>query len=428
MEPDVATLLQKVHRDAQAQPADAEAVGRVAMALDVHGEFAAAIPWYQRAQKLNPRDFRWSYFLAWVMNLAEVDRERVIEQYKLALAKNPGYAPAHARLGSLYFGNGQLAAAATSLRKALELDPTIAQARRDLGQTLLAQGETEAALIELEAALADLPNDAATLAALAQAYRRVGRIDDARAAADRATGDTQRDNLNDPARAEVTALGVSSFIRIYRAQELMRAQRFQEAVAELRRVEKTKPDDATVHNALGQSLYRLNDTAAAEAHLRRAIELDAELAGAHFTLGEILRTRNQVADAVRHLETSVALDDSKGNVFAALATSLAHLQRYDDAEAAFEKAVANGYDTALLRKNWAAIYMRQNDFAQAITHYEKALAHDAGFVDAHFFLGMCYEKLGEPRKAIEKYQAVLELRPGQPQALERIQALADANS
>ncbi|MGE3180024.1 MAG: tetratricopeptide repeat protein, partial [Phycisphaerae bacterium] len=219
MEPAVANLLRELHQTAVSQPESAKAWGRLGMGLDVHGEYSAAIPCYRRAEALDPRDFRWSYFLAWVMSLADVEPATTLAQYQLAIAKNPGYATAHARLGALLSGNGQFQAAVNALRKALALDPTLIQVHRDLGQALLALGNAEAAVTHLEVAQREMPDDAPTLAALAQAYRRLGRVDEARAVQVSVRAEAPRDVLPDSARAEVTAMGVSSFVRIFRAQE-----------------------------------------------------------------------------------------------------------------------------------------------------------------------------------------------------------------
>jgi tetratricopeptide (TPR) repeat protein len=62
---------------------------------------------------------------------------------------------------------------------------------------------------------------------------------------------------------------------------------------------------------------------------------------------------------------------------------------------------------------------------EAVTEYELALQSKPDYVEAHFNLGLAFEKLGCTPEAIEHYQQAFELRPefaAASNALARLQA------
>jgi len=84
----------------------------------------------------------------------------VKEAMKTALALDPGYAPAYALGGSIYYevpsyAGGDLDRSEAMFRKGLELDPRYTNMRLGLARTLLKKGHTTDARRELEAVLGE---------------------------------------------------------------------------------------------------------------------------------------------------------------------------------------------------------------------------------------------------------------------------------
>lgn len=84
----------------------------------------------------------------------------VKEAMQTALALDPGYAPAYALGGSIYYevpgyAGGDLDRSEAMFRKGLELDPRYTNMRLGLARTLLKKGRTAAARQELEAVLGE---------------------------------------------------------------------------------------------------------------------------------------------------------------------------------------------------------------------------------------------------------------------------------
>ena len=57
------------------------------------------------------------------------------------------------------------------------------------------------------------------------------------------------------------------------------------------------------------------------------------------------------------------------------------------------------------------VMLERGDAKRAADHFEKAIARDARFADAHFNLAMAYEQLGERGKARGHWKRYLDLEP-----------------
>jgi tetratricopeptide (TPR) repeat protein len=93
---------------------------------------------------------------------------------------NPDFAPAYASLGDAYMHLGKLPEAQMALTKAITLNANLTSAFAKLGAVLLRRQDIQTAIMYLEHAEKLDPGDFETHVVLAQAYKRVGREDDAR--------------------------------------------------------------------------------------------------------------------------------------------------------------------------------------------------------------------------------------------------------
>jgi len=93
--------------------------------------------------------------------------------------------------------------------------------------------------------------------------------------------------------------------------KLLKAKRYDEALAKYREAERMEPDQAPFHSSAGSvSLIRKND-AAAEAELRKAIELDGELFEPRFLMGALQYRKREYRAAIPELERSMELYPTK---------------------------------------------------------------------------------------------------------------------
>lgn len=92
------------------------------------------------------------------------------------------------------------------------------------------------------------------------------------------------------------------------------------------------------------------------------------------------------------------------------------LLKYEEAQTYFDAALESGEDSRQVYRAKGIAFMGANDYESALACFEEALQYGGYLpadidVDINFYMGVCYYKCGEYDKAIERYNAILELRP-----------------
>ncbi len=130
---------------------------------------------------------------------------------------------------------------------------------------------------------------------------------------------------------------------------------------------------------------------------------DAEI---HFELGRVQAQQGQYAAAVRSFGTAVQLDPNYLRARHNLGAALAAMRRYREAEAVYQRALAQAPDDQGLHLNLAALYRATGRYEQAVEHYRRVLATKA---DAAVFLslGRVYESMGATEQARHAFAAAL---------------------
>lgn len=92
------------------------------------------------------------------------------------------------------------------------------------------------------------------------------------------------------------------------------------------------------------------------------------------------------------------------------------LLKYDEAQTYFDAALAASEDSRLVLRGKGIAYMGSMEYERALDCFEEALQYggytpqDVDF-DINYYMAVCHYKLGEPEKAIERYGAILALKP-----------------
>jgi len=111
-------------------------------------------------------------------------------------------------------------------------------------------------------------------------------------------------------------------------------------------------------------------------------------------------------DAKQHPNSGAALNDN-----------------IDDAGEVQETHPWNPY-RAMKDDEVADFYYKQKDYKGALARWQDALVYKNNDAVANYRLGQCYEKLGQPEKAIPYYQEYLKILPEGPNAKQARKALA----
>ncbi len=189
--PDVLYTAYRIHSDFAAQalatlvqgaPQSARVQQVLAQALESQDDVASAIAQYRRVLEIDPQLLGIHSEigrLLLVISQQEVARQQAQKEFEAELALNPLDANSEYELGGIYWLRSDLDQAVRHYTRALDFKPDFVNAHIALGRVRMAQGEPESALAHfLEAARLDPQSDTARYR-LAQAYRKLGRTQEA---------------------------------------------------------------------------------------------------------------------------------------------------------------------------------------------------------------------------------------------------------
>jgi tetratricopeptide (TPR) repeat protein len=259
----------------------------------------------------------------------EGNLDRAITLFDQAIAKDPGFALAHAGLGAAYWQKYAATKDAVWTTRAIDaglealrLDPRQADVHVALATVYHGLGRTSAAVDALDEALALHPNTDDAHRLLGDIHAANGRTDEAVAAYERAIAIRPNYWQNH------NRLAVA----------LLRAGRYKDATASCLRVTELQPDSAIGFNNLGVVGMMEGDLALAERSLTRAIEI-APRASNLSNLGTIHYWSGRFADARRAYEQAIALRPDDMSLHRNLGDALFRLGERTAAEAEYGLAL-----------------------------------------------------------------------------------------
>ena len=193
-----------------------------------------------------------------------------------------------------------------------------------------------------------------------------------------------------------------------------------------RRVVELRPEAVPAWSGIARALLRQKKTKEAREAATRAVELDAKDAEAQRTLGEAYLAEKNEAAAKKPLEAAYKLDRKDPRTVRALFEYHFRGDRIDKAAAIAQKL---SKDVAQHPMGWflrGVAADRAGDDDEAIAHYEKAIALDDTFIDAHKNLAiLCtaknplYRNKERTDKALAHYERYFALGGEDPE-LERV--------
>lgn len=397
-DPLLVELIDEMRQSVLALPQSAEMRGRLAMALEVNDFDVAAIAAYQQAALLDPSDFRWPYFEA-ILAAEDGDTARALEVAETALAIDDGYVPAWLYRGVWLVALGRHAEAREAFGRARELG---AHANADAGiaQTLLGEGDAEGAVAILEPLSEELRHPH-VYRLLGRGYRALGRDDAARIALARGRKGTPL-QWRDPLQEQKWGYLASYGGRLVHAESLLGTERFAEAIEVLEPMRGGGVDDEAVLAHLSLAYGRSGQLERAFETLREGFADAPDHFRYHNAIANLHHEQDDVERAIEHLRRSVDIVPEQTWPYERLGALLMEQERYDDAIAAFDKALDYGieepekllYTTALLEgmaDRWEA----------AISRLQRAASLHPAFTKAYVALGRSLAEAGRFEEAQE---------------------------
>ena len=184
---------------------------------------------------------------------------------------------------------------------------------------------------------------------------------------------------------------------------------------------------------MGRSLRAQGEFAAAATEFRKSIMMDVSCKKVSLAnLGEIYYILNLNAQAVKYLDEALSFDSDNAALRLKLACAYERLGKFDLAAEQYNLALeksSNSADVLISLENlWkqkidtnpndaeayanlGAVLQRKNDFAGALTMYEKAEKLNPSNVNTRLNLGTLYQAKQEYETAIAAYDTILDVNP-----------------
>jgi tetratricopeptide (TPR) repeat protein len=281
-------------------------------------------------------------------------------------------------------GSAQLAVSEWAYARLASSSPPSARAQEALGREYVRQGQPDLAVrafqraAEMDARLPDVH------LALGRIHLEAGRL---REAGDEVT----RELAIVPYSKEALELK----IRIERGQQAPLA------------ISDTPPTTAPLAPAGDPAVdaaIRARNWPEAEQRLAAAIERDPKARDLLVLIARVFILDGKPLNAAVALKKADAISPLDRDLLFALALAYVRLGRNDWAQPALERLVAADPGNAEYRYWLGRIAYDAGKYAAAIARFDEAIARDPHFMRAHDNLGLCYEMLDDPAKALEHYR------------------------
>lgn len=346
----------------------------------------------------------------------------------------PTDAEAWNELGTLELAMNDVAAAARSFARAVELDPHSAIYHHHYGSTLRRQEQWAAAEAEYRLAIECNADQFDSYVKLAELCERRGAVDEAVETYRRAIA------LRPKNIVAMNALGILLHNRgrydeaIVAYEQALKLEpnrpelqhnlgntfrtlgRFEEAATRFRQATRLKPDYAKAHYHLGATLHQQGKPNEALAALQMALIYNDKYAEAHDELGNVLVSMDKDAEAVECYQSALRLRPDLVNAWGNLGTLLNTLGRRDEALRCLSQAVKLDPNLPEAHNNLGNVYKAQHRLEEAKACYERALQLRPHYGKAHYNLGNIYLEYGQLDEADRSFETAIKHSPKYPEA------------
>lgn len=367
--------------------------------------------------------------------LAEAQRDIDANQFEAAItplqkiiAEKPDLAYAHFQLGYAYTALKRSDEARAEYERATTLDPKMSEAFLNLG-ILLVEKDPGAAVAPLHRAVDLLPAQSRPRFLLGLAQERSG---DAAAATESYESALRLDPSD-----EETVLRLGSLY--------LKLKRYAEAESKFRAALTEQPKSLQALQGLAQTLDAQKKPEAADAY-RAYLVARPEDAGARSQLIHLLLEQQKYDEALAELDRADAGKEPTLDSLRSRADIQIAQKKWNDSVVTIRKAIALAPNDAQLHGGLGRVYLQTRDFASAEKEIKAALQIDRSNLaywkdlSSTYYLGgnyaaaisaldvvakaetpgagewfiraLCYDKLNQPKPALEAYQKFLEMDQG----------------
>ncbi len=405
LDADVKNAIVKARDEAVAQPKSAQASGNLGMVLEAHTLYQPAVPAYQRAVRLDPKDFAWRYYLALCLEKTG-QLDEALASVSEGLKIRPDYAPAILKRAELLLKLGRFPESAASLEPFLAKNPGSPMALYFMGRVKFAQQDFAAADDLYRRATEAWPAFGSAWFGLGETSKRLGRS--AETEKDYQLAETNKDRYppnGDELYVQMTKLATGIENRLMEAKKLLNKREFDRSSQIYKEVLKQYPDNLDcLVNLLYMAQFPNQATPEEVEDLyQRSRAASPQLAEVYMYHGTALAAQGKYDAAVAELDKAIQLKPNNAEVHAWLADVRERQHRLADAIQQYQIAIAQQPDFRLARLELAKDLLYSGRSKEAIPVLLPALqVEDQNTPVAMMFLVQAYVNMGD-RATARKY-------------------------
>ncbi|MEW6428700.1 MAG: tetratricopeptide repeat protein [Thermodesulfobacteriota bacterium] len=200
----------------------------------------------------------------------------------------------------------------------------------------------------------------------------------------------------------------------------LRNNTLDEAIRAYRQVVRLSPPNTRASNNLGLALQRYGKPEEAIAVLRQAAAVDGRVAQTWFNLGNALMETGDRAEAAKAYGEAVRLRPEHGEAWFNLGLSLQKLRRFCEAESAYRRALTLDGQHELTLFNLGVVQHAMGRPGDAVGSYRHCLQLAPAHALALYNLGIALHEEGCLPEAVESFRKALALRPADVRILNNL--------
>jgi tetratricopeptide (TPR) repeat protein len=383
--PAVKRALENARNAVCAAPRSGPAWGELGLYLRAHEFDRAANVCLVQAMQYDPKEILWPYVRG--SSLSVRDRPESERSFRIAAGLRPELALPRLRLAELYLEERRLDDAQEEYDAALRVEPANARAMLGSGLVALARGDVDSARRWAEQSFSRDPEQRSTAELLVRVSRRLAdREQEARWQSVLDKLPAEEVGWDDPFGEKVLWMRRDPGGMAALAHELLARKRLADAIDVLEQLVATAPETSQWPVLLSRSLVKIGNLRRARQVLDAALRLHPEAADLHFQSG-----------VAYFLE-----------------------QRWDQAAAAFRRALALKADFSDAHYNLGHTLKQLNDRSGAIAAFREAVRFRPDYAAAYTNLGELLLASGEREAAHEALATAVRLAPQDAQAVKLI--------
>jgi tetratricopeptide (TPR) repeat protein len=393
--------IQQAYENAKNLPDDAKATGSLGMTLQTYGLLQEATSYYQRAAELQPREFRWTYYLG----LIEADQGRcepAESHLHAALGIDPDYVPAKLKLAGCLLASATWDASEQMYNEVLEQDADNPDAYYGLGRIRANRRDYSGAAEAYRKALAGFPDYGAAHYALALTYRALGDSDKAEEQLRLfEKNKTSVPPADDPLLADVRALNRSAIFQVQMGIALEQQGRLEESAAVHEKALTIDPNLVQAHINLIKLYGQLGQFEKAEQHYREAIHLDPASAESYYNYGVLLLGGEKYQKAEDAFRETIDINPYYADAHNNLGYLLERRGNLSEAAAEYQRAIDNKPNDRQAHFNLGRVLVNQKKYQEGISELQKTIEPDDEKSPRYLYaLGAAFARAGDRQNAL----------------------------